>query len=330
MFVDRAGAILDDNDMYPWGGVVPGVGQTTSNNAVKFTGQYRDGESQLDYFGPRYYSNLIGRWMSPDWSAKPTTVPYAKFGDPQSLNLYSYTENGPVTRIDNGHGYAGFDGFMRPSGGAGVDSFNESHNGHGEGTLVVSKEQRTGYNMVGDTIEVITPVQLMPAIQNNTAKPSGTADACYAQLRYRYVKGGTHAWWALGIGLIDFTISGTGDWSFSYPVLHDLNAYVTEGTTSRSNPGDNLKNGIIAFDTKSLHGGFASPDDCSVVKAILKRGQDYEQHHNGQFSYDPSGLEPRTSNTIAYYVGWPLHSYTSPPPGSVGWGIMLEGLTYGK
>ena len=35
MFVDKAGtvaAIQDDNDFYPWGGVVPGVGKTTSNN----------------------------------------------------------------------------------------------------------------------------------------------------------------------------------------------------------------------------------------------------------------------------------------------------------
>jgi len=109
MFVDKTGttaAILDDNDMYPWGGIVPGIGKTTSTNTIKFTGQYRDTESQLDYFGARYYSNSIGRFMSPDWAAKPTTVPYAKFGDPQSLNLYTYVENGPVNRIDpDGHNY---------------------------------------------------------------------------------------------------------------------------------------------------------------------------------------------------------------------------------
>jgi RHS repeat-associated protein len=116
MFVDKAGttaAVLDDNDFYPWGGVVPGVGKTTSNNTIKFTGQYRDGESQLDYFGARYYSNAIGRFMSPDWAAAPITVPYAKFGDPQSLNLYSYVENGPVNRIDaDGHEgiFRGWDG----------------------------------------------------------------------------------------------------------------------------------------------------------------------------------------------------------------------------
>jgi hypothetical protein len=46
----------------------------------------------------------MGRFMSPDWAAKPATVPYAEFGDPQSLNLYSYTRNSPIVRIDgDGH-----------------------------------------------------------------------------------------------------------------------------------------------------------------------------------------------------------------------------------
>src|ERR1051326_5466753 len=65
IFADKSGSVLDHNDFYPWGGVVPGVGQTASNNAIKFTGKYRDGESQLDYFGARYYSNAIGRFMTP-------------------------------------------------------------------------------------------------------------------------------------------------------------------------------------------------------------------------------------------------------------------------
>src|SRR5262249_53110335 len=56
------------------------------------------------YFGARFYCNAIGRFITPDWAAKPVTVPYAKFGDPQSLNLYSYVENSPVNRVDpDGH-----------------------------------------------------------------------------------------------------------------------------------------------------------------------------------------------------------------------------------
>jgi hypothetical protein len=47
------------------------------------------------------------RFMTPDWAAKPVTVPYAKFGDPQTLNLYSYVENGPLNRVDTGgHNFA--------------------------------------------------------------------------------------------------------------------------------------------------------------------------------------------------------------------------------
>jgi len=42
--------------------------------------------------------------MSPDWSAKEEPVPYAKLDDPQSLNLYSYVRNNPLSRTDpDGH-----------------------------------------------------------------------------------------------------------------------------------------------------------------------------------------------------------------------------------
>jgi murein DD-endopeptidase MepM/ murein hydrolase activator NlpD len=48
----------------------------------------------------------MGRFMTPDWAARPTTVPYASFGDPQTLNLYSYVENSPLNRADaDGHSF---------------------------------------------------------------------------------------------------------------------------------------------------------------------------------------------------------------------------------
>jgi len=68
------------------------------------TGKERDTETGLDDFGARYYASVMGRFMTPDWAAKPTAVPYASFGDPQTLNLYSYVENGPLNRVDaDGH-----------------------------------------------------------------------------------------------------------------------------------------------------------------------------------------------------------------------------------
>jgi len=69
------------------------------------TGKERDTESGNDYFGARYYASTMGRWMSPNWSAKIEPVPYAKLDNPQSLNLYAYVFNNPLTGIDpDGHG----------------------------------------------------------------------------------------------------------------------------------------------------------------------------------------------------------------------------------
>jgi RHS repeat-associated protein len=70
----------------------------------RYTGKDRDAETGLDYFGARYYSSNFGRFMTPDWAATPTDVPYAQFGDPQSLNLYGYVRNNPNTGVDaDGH-----------------------------------------------------------------------------------------------------------------------------------------------------------------------------------------------------------------------------------
>ena len=71
-----------------------------------YTGKERDVESGNDYFGARYYSSAVGRFLSPDWSAKEEPVPYAKLDSPQSLNLYSYVMNNPMTRADpDGHAW---------------------------------------------------------------------------------------------------------------------------------------------------------------------------------------------------------------------------------
>jgi RHS repeat-associated protein len=88
--------IQDSIDYQPFGEQISGDTATTH----KFTGKERDSESGLDNFGARHYASSMGRFMTPDWAAKATTVPYANFGNPQSLNLYSYVENNPTTTED--------------------------------------------------------------------------------------------------------------------------------------------------------------------------------------------------------------------------------------
>jgi RHS repeat-associated protein len=97
------------SNAYPvWDGTYLPFGQEwnakANTNHFKFTGKERDGESGMDYFGARYYGANIAKWMTPDWSAATAPVPYADLSDPQTLNLYGYIRNNPLSHADaDGH-----------------------------------------------------------------------------------------------------------------------------------------------------------------------------------------------------------------------------------
>jgi RHS repeat-associated protein len=102
VITDAAGNIKAESDYYPWGGELQFV--NNDSNDYKFTGKKRDTETGLDYFGARYYSNGLGRWVSADWSVTPVPVPYADFYDPQTLNLYQFVGGNPASKADpDGH-----------------------------------------------------------------------------------------------------------------------------------------------------------------------------------------------------------------------------------
>ena len=166
----------------------------------------------------------------------------------------------------------------------------------------------------GNPVNLIDPMGL--------CGESDTQDACHAQLSVRYGDGGKifgqqHLWWWISIGTQDWIISGTG--VPSVPPLY-LNTYVTPGTQSSSNPDDKVGNGRVVFDTRDAHGGFASPEDCAKVRLMLSRAQ-YLESLNYTFTY--SGLGEQTSNTPAYYVGWPYVGQVHPPSNVWGWGARL-------
>ena len=62
---------------------------------TQFTGKERDAETELDYFGARYYSAPQGRFLSVD----PENAG-AKNEDPQSWNAYAYSRNNPLKYLD--------------------------------------------------------------------------------------------------------------------------------------------------------------------------------------------------------------------------------------
>ena len=68
----------------------------------------------------------MGRFMSPDWSAKEDPVPYAQIDDPQSLNLYSYVRNNPLSKTDP-DGHCPFSFVALPSGVLGLYKGQSQH-----------------------------------------------------------------------------------------------------------------------------------------------------------------------------------------------------------
>ena len=107
---DYSGVVEQDCMSLPYGDSET-CGPTPAENL--YTGKARDAETAggvspfgtnqgNDYFGARYYSSVMGRWLSPDYGAGP--VPYASYTNPQSLNLYAYVGNNPLGGVDaNGH-----------------------------------------------------------------------------------------------------------------------------------------------------------------------------------------------------------------------------------
>ncbi len=65
------------------------------DSACRITGKERDSETNLDYFGARYFLGAQGRFTSPDQPLLDQDE-----SDPQSWNLYSYVRNNPLRFFD--------------------------------------------------------------------------------------------------------------------------------------------------------------------------------------------------------------------------------------
>jgi RHS repeat-associated protein len=116
---DQGKAIKGRHDYLPFGEEIPAsLGRSaiagyggTDGLRHKFTAKERDSESNLDYFGARYYSGAQGRFTSADpynisfeaSKARPSDQPGLLSGylsKPQVWNKYAYTLNNPLRYVD--------------------------------------------------------------------------------------------------------------------------------------------------------------------------------------------------------------------------------------
>jgi RHS repeat-associated protein len=99
--VSDAGVVEGTYTNLPFGDGLAVAGDDSDKK--HFTGKERDtetasanGHDGLDYFGARYDASNTGRFTSPD----PSGIFLAKLDNPQSLNLYAYVGNNPLSLID--------------------------------------------------------------------------------------------------------------------------------------------------------------------------------------------------------------------------------------
>jgi RHS repeat-associated protein len=87
------GTVCYDADFTPYGQEIQHTNTCPSTYNYKFTGYERDSETQLDYAVARFYNWHLGRFLSADPLG-------GSSGDPQSLNRYTYVENGAPNSSD--------------------------------------------------------------------------------------------------------------------------------------------------------------------------------------------------------------------------------------
>jgi len=99
LVTNAAGQQVACSDYLPFGEEIPtGYGSRSacfnpSGNKLKFTGKERDAETELDYFGARYYSGGQGR-------LRVRILLDRLWANPQTLNKYQYALNNPLRYVD--------------------------------------------------------------------------------------------------------------------------------------------------------------------------------------------------------------------------------------
>jgi RHS repeat-associated protein len=90
----QTGAVLRHYEFGPFGGQDSPC--TQSPDKRLFTGQVRDKETCLDYFGARHMRSTFGRFLTID----PALDIGAALVDPQQWNRYAYARNNPMKFVD--------------------------------------------------------------------------------------------------------------------------------------------------------------------------------------------------------------------------------------
>ncbi len=108
-YLDASGGIVAHYEYSPFGETVVATGPNASDFLHRFSTKYFDPETGLYYYGYRFYSPGVGRWVSRDPIKEKA---FASLFDPSMSyqfdstisirvsNLYCFSDNGPISKKD--------------------------------------------------------------------------------------------------------------------------------------------------------------------------------------------------------------------------------------
>jgi RHS repeat-associated protein len=218
-----------------------GDGQSCTGTDVSplhFTGKQRDAETNLDDFGARYFNSGMARWVTPDWSARPAGTPYVDIGLPQSLNLYAYVGNNPITHTDP-DGHVCFGANCR---GEAIQSIPSNTVG----------DLETGASPIfSEGLATETEIKALSSLQQQS--PQQIRDTTVSDQRYSTKKGAAKAAEKSAINLTkEANKAGTTDWEFGGWVVKD-----SSGKYAYTNPLKGSKRGEADIDNMIVPKGFS-------------------------------------------------------------------------
>ncbi|MFH0874192.1 MAG: RHS repeat-associated core domain-containing protein [Candidatus Komeilibacteria bacterium] len=97
---DTSGQIIDTTDYYPYGTISYSNTTTNIGDNHKYTGKELDTETNLSYFGARYYNQTAGYFTSIDPYNLNVNKLTKVLSDPQRLHSYLYSRGNPIVLVD--------------------------------------------------------------------------------------------------------------------------------------------------------------------------------------------------------------------------------------
>ena len=99
--VDTYGAVVAHYEYDPYGNTIASMGVHADAIPFRFSSKYVDVETDLYYYGYRFYSPTLGRWISRDPLANILWPSPRYLSLSQTENeIYSYTKNNPLSHYD--------------------------------------------------------------------------------------------------------------------------------------------------------------------------------------------------------------------------------------